>query len=241
MSRVRYLCFPGLGQNGDIAWPQRSLPFDVVGVDPIEPIAGETLERHARRLAHRLRAQGLLEDPSRTLLAGVSYGSALAQEIARLEPCAGVLILSGLRDAGELARPLRYAARRAYHAPGWTEVVVDRSAAFVLRRVADVSRKDAERCASMIRNLPFVWTLEQARMIADWRGCRFEAPSLRVHGDRDAVVPFVRARGVDVVLKGDRHLSSVARAAEVNRAIESFAETLFGRRESGARARHAPA
>jgi pimeloyl-ACP methyl ester carboxylesterase len=241
MSRVRYLCFPGLGQNGDIAWPQRSLPFDVVGVDPIEPIAGETLASHARRLARRLRAQGLLEDPSRTLLAGVSYGSALAQEIAAVEPCAGVLILSGLRNAGELARPLRYAAHRAYHAPGWTEVLVDRSAAFVLRRFANVTRRDAERCAAMIRNLPFVWTLEQARMIADWRGCRYEAPTLRVHGDRDAVVPSARAHGVDVVLEGDRHLSSVARADEVNRAIERFAQRLFGTDTAGARSVRAPA
>ncbi|HVF34140.1 MAG TPA: alpha/beta hydrolase [Candidatus Saccharimonadia bacterium] len=229
MTRVRYVCFPGLGQSGDIVWPQRSLPFDVVGIDPIEPVAGESLRSYSHRLARRVRSRGLFAAPALTLLAGVSFGASIAQEIAEVEPCAGVLVLSGLLCSEELAAPLRYIGHRAHHAPAWSESLVDAGAAFALRRIANVDRADATRCAAMIRSMPFGWIREQARMIADWRGCGSPAPVLRVHGDRDPVVPFDSARNVDVVLHGDRHLSSVARADEVNAAIVAFAARVVAR------------
>ncbi|HET9485459.1 MAG TPA: alpha/beta hydrolase [Xanthomonadales bacterium] len=223
MSRIRYLCIPGLGQTGEIAWPQRKLPFDVVGIDPIEPVAGESLVDYSRRLARRMRSRGLFDDAGPTLIAGVSFGAAVAQEIAVVEPCAGVVLLSGMLDAQEIAAPLRFAARHAFRLPHAADALVDLGAAWVLRRVANVTRSDAERCAAMVRRMPLAWLAQQARMLAAWPGCRHDAPMLRIHGDADRVVPYRRARAVDVVIRGDRHMSSVARPNEVNDAILRFA------------------
>jgi pimeloyl-ACP methyl ester carboxylesterase len=225
--RVRYVCFPGLGQNRDIVWPQQTLPFEVIGVDYIAPLRHESLAAYARRFGASLQADGVLAEPARTLLAGVSFGSAIAQEIAAVWPCAGQVMLSGLRSCREIPAPLRLAGRIAPYVPDAFDPLVDVGAAFVIRRFANISREASFRCAAMVRQFPLPWLREHARMAVTWPGCACEVPSLRIHGDRDRVVLARRARDVDVLLKGDRHLSSVARAAEVNAAIVAFAKDVL--------------
>lgn len=223
MRPLRYVCFPGLGQDHDITWPQQALPFELEPVDYIEPGRGESLAAYARRYGEGLIARGVLVEPQRTLLAGVSFGSAVAQEIASWWPCAGVALLAGYRGCAEIPLELRLAGRVAPYLPAFCEPLVDAGAAFVLRRYANVTRAESERCAAMVRRFPYRWLREHARMAVTWPGCRVEVPTLRIHGDRDHVVLARRARAVDRWLPGDRHLSSITRADAVNAALLDFA------------------
>lgn len=219
----RLVMFPGLGLGADAAWPQRSLPFEVVGVDYVAPLRGESLADYAARYGRGLIEAGVLRDPSRTVLAGISFGSAVAQEIARTWPCAGVALLAGMASGREVAPWLHVVAQVTSVTPKpVVRFLVDSGSQWMARRIGRITREDAARCARMFRAFPTAWLREHARMAVEWPGCTVTTPVLRIHGDRDWVVPYRRTANVDLVLPGDRHLSSIARPDETNQALAAF-------------------
>jgi pimeloyl-ACP methyl ester carboxylesterase len=219
----RLIVFPGLGLGADAAWPQRALPFEVVGVDFIEPHRGETLSHYASRYGRALIESGVLRDPERTVLAGISFGSAVAQEIATFWPCAGVALLAGIERGDEIAPWLHAVAQVTSATPKpVVRALVDSGSQWMARRIGLITKKEAARCARMFRAFPTAWLREHARMAVEWPGCETTTPRLRIHGDRDWVVPLRRSTNVDLVLRGDRHLSSIARPQETNDALATF-------------------
>ena len=222
---ARLIVFPGLGLGADAAWPQRALPFEVLGVDYIAPFRGESLSSYAARYGRELIERGVLHDPAATVLAGISFGSAVAQEISTFWPCVGVALLSGMTSGKEVAPWLHVVAQVTSVTPKpVVKALIDTGSQWMARRIGLITHEDAARCARMFRTFPTAWLREHARMAVEWRGCETKTPRLRVHGDRDWVVPYRRTRDVDLVLPGDRHLSSIARAEETNAALTEFVE-----------------
>lgn len=68
----------------------------------IDPQKNETLRSYSLRLINQI------EKKNEAILAGISFGGLIAQEIASLIPCKKVILISTVKSESELSLPLRF-------------------------------------------------------------------------------------------------------------------------------------
>ena len=148
--------------------------------------------------------------------------------------CDGVIVMSSYRHCRDLPKLLQYLGTKvAPRLPLAFYQAFRGLPPFIVRAITKCKRHDVMLCAKMYGNFNKRWFRDQCVMAASWQGCELKVPQLRIHGEIDPVIPKYDRRDVDLLLKGDMHMSSLSRKREVDRAIEQFVERVMRSKTSG--------
>lgn len=151
------------------------------------------------------------------VLAGVSMGGMVAQELALITRPHKVVLISSWTGPQEWPLFVRVNARLRAHRlirewsvrAAWPlKRLIDRREAGIDRLLWDMARKQG---ATQLRL--------GTDAILRWKGSRWTGPLVRIHGDKDIVTPL--RFPVDHLVKGGQHVMVLTRADEVSRLLRS--------------------
>ncbi|MBM3334475.1 alpha/beta hydrolase [Candidatus Sumerlaeota bacterium] len=210
MSHVTVVMVSGLGGDGRLFEPQRSLPWPILAVDWIEPLPRESLAAYAQRLAQRVKVAPPF------FLGGVSMGGMIALEMSRwLHPEAVFLIASG-RSRRAIAPLWRLLAR----AVGLVPLSFAPAAAALVRAFSpaggELNSEQRKFCWQMANATPPSFVRWGCGAAATWEGIDLpRVPVHHIHGDCDRIMPVSRVNP-DRVVHGGGHMINLTHADQVN-------------------------
>ena len=106
--QIQLLVLPGLGGDRRMAYPQLSLPYQLITPDYFALNRNESLSNFAKRFGEHLIATHTIDRSRPLIIAGYSFGSAIAQELAQWLDCKGLILIGGLRCGRELHPFIRW-------------------------------------------------------------------------------------------------------------------------------------
>ncbi len=205
---------PGLGTDARIFGPlAQHLPLHPLAW--LSPEEGEGLHSYAARMAIGI-------DHPRPWLLGVSFGGVVAQEIARIRPVRGLILVSSLKPGDQRPGYLRLFRRyplyrlsrgkwRIYTLPLWApRFGVHRRVE--QRLLQDIFKQFDDRYR--------MWAIHQ---LAHWQGQPISVPYLHLHGQRDRVIPARGIRHTTLIPVGT-HFMVYQQAEAVAQAIREWQE-----------------
>lgn len=214
---------PGLGADSRLFQPQRAAFPDLFAPEWLLPRDGEALRGYAARWAEVIRTRVPADRP--LVLGGVSFGGMIASEMAAiLQPLRLVLIGSALSPA-EIAPSLKGVAVAGRFVPNSVGERSKKMGKLFIRQLGPMRRADREFLESMIDAVPFSFIKWAGRAIFSWPGCQPTCPIIRIHGDRDRIIPL-REQDVRHVVRGGGHVPSVSHADEVNELLKLTVRSL---------------
>jgi pimeloyl-ACP methyl ester carboxylesterase len=166
---------------------------------------GATLAQIAQRLSDSV-------DPgSDHVLVGVSMGGMVAQELALLTKPRKVVLISSVTGPHEWPPLLHHSRRFGLH-----RLITE----FTMRSTWPIRQwwnKGDPEIARVLFAMAVDQTAAQIRTSVDailrWQGADWDGPIVRIHGDRDTLLPL--RFPVDHVVKGGSHVMVITRPQEV--------------------------
>ncbi len=182
----------------------------------VHPLEWPYIERHhtLADIAKNLREQ--IDPHKEHVLVGVSMGGMVAQELALLTAPAKVVLVSSVKGPQEWP-PLLHASKRfRLH-----YLIND----FTMRSTWPIRqwwKKGDPKVAEVLFDMACRQTAQQIRVSVDailrWQGARYKGPMVRIHGDRDTLLPL--RFPVDHVVRGGTHVMAIARPKEINMLLQ---------------------
>ena len=186
--------------------------LDVVKLDWPRFRRGTTLEEIAKDMAQQVDR----DEPH--ILVGVSMGGMVAQELALITNPAKVILISTWTGPQEWPRFVRFGA-----AIGVQRVITATAmkAGWPVKRF--LTGQDG-RTAQVLRDMALREGPEQIRRgltaIFRWRGSRWKGPIVRIHGDKDRLMPIQQIKP-DHVVRGGAHAMVYCHANAVSAALRA--------------------
>ena len=213
-SQAPIYAIPGMGVDGRIF---RELRLD----RPIEILEWmapcgerESLQAYARRLAEPLPDHPFL-------MMGLSFGGVICQEIARIKPVKGVVLLSSIRDQSGLPWYMELMQKIPYYQlsrgdwriksmPYWGPI-------FGLKDKAEIAFLQ-----DLFSDFSVLYRMWAIKSLVHWqKPAEIEdLPLFHIHGSKDEIFA-ARLQTPDVLIKGGTHSMVFQRAEEVSRAIQA--------------------
>ena len=213
-SSTPFFAIPGLGTDERIFGPlSKKLPL--IPLPWLKPDAQESLRSYAARMAIAI-------DHPQPWLLGVSFGGMLAQEIARLRPIKGVILISSLKPQDPKARWMRWAQKVPFYRlsrGSWRY----RTLSWWSPIFGVKTRQEQALLKSMFANFRDdyrMWAIEQ---FVNWEGKTIELPYLHLHGQQDRAIPARNLQQVTLVENGN-HFMVYQRAEEIAQHISAWQE-----------------
>ena len=202
---------PGLARSYPVlSRLQRRLPGSRV-VEFIEPLVGESLNEYAKRFSKKF-------DPN-CFIVGVSFGGIVAAEISRLIKPKGCILISTVRNAGQLPRKWSVARLAGGGMSSRSLVVIGRGMSLLPRPLQSKTTRRLSQLAGA-EKLWYQWAISA---VVDWRteGDADAVPTCHIHGENDEVFP-IRRTEPNVVVRGGGHSIAVTHTDDVAVAILNF-------------------
>lgn len=187
--------------------------YEIVHLDWLTPLAGETVGAYAMRMAERIDTR----EPFALL--GLSFGGMLATEIALKYPPAKTILLCSVPHYRHL--PAYYRLAGITHLHKLLPVALLKKAAIMKRLFTTETPEDKEMLKQLIKDSDDHFIRWAVDAIVKWRGGDASFAHIHIHGTRDEVLP-VRFTNPTHKIPGAGHLLVMNRAEEVNRIIAEY-------------------
>jgi len=179
----------------------------------LEPLPNEPLPDYCKRLLPQITS----ENP---VIAGVSFGGMVSNEISKLIPVKKVILISSIRSWHEMPWYFTLSGRINLHRlvpMNWV-----RKSTHLLRWLFWVYDKENQKLLSTIAGetspVFLKWAVNAA---VTWRGEERDG-FWQIHSNKDRTFPLRYIKHPDVVLKGTGHLMVVQKAAQVAEEIDAM-------------------
>lgn len=200
MSKIPVYFMPGLAATSAI-FDNIKLPeddFEMIKLDWIHPLKGETLIHYSKRLAESVTKK----DP---VLIGVSFGGVIVQEMARIIPVSKVIIISSAKCNAEFPLRMRIARFGGLYKLLPTSLLSKVQNFEKIPIATNAIRKKLklyDRYMGMHDPEYLDWAIKELLL---WD--RFEADPevVHIHGDLDEVFPVKYIKDYTVI-KGGTHI-----------------------------------
>lgn len=178
-------------------------------LDWIPPHRDEPMNAYARRLA-----AGINQERSFAII-GLSFGAMLASEMKTFLSPGQVILVSGVNNHREL--PLLYrVGGRSIHRLLPSKPVGRKMLLAYLFGVH--TEKDKALLQDVVRNTDPVFSRWAINAIVNWSRHDEDPGVIRIHGDKDRVLPITTFKPAHVI-RGGGHLMVIDRAAELSEII----------------------
>lgn len=206
---------PGLGTNARLFEPlAEHLPLRPLRwLSPAD--AGESLRSYAARMAIAI-------DHPQPWLLGVSFGGVMAQEIARLRPVRGLILVSSLKPGDRRPAYLRWSRKvplyRLTQGKWRIHTLPLYAPRFGVRKWSEI-----RLLKEMFSSFDDHYRMWAIRQLVHWEGQPLKHSYLHLHGSKDHVLPI---RGLQQVtpIEGGSHLMVYQQPERIAQEIESWVE-----------------
>ncbi len=208
-TRIPVYLMPGLAANPSI-FENIRLPdhtFEIHRLEWFVPERGMSLQQYAEKMAEQVKG----EHP---VLLGVSFGGLLVQEMARFLDPRKVIIVSSVKNKGELPRRLIFARYTHIHKLLPTGLInnVELLAKYAFGETVTKRLKLYEQYLSLRDKYYIDWSIDK---IVNWQQKDCMPGVVHIHGDQDAVFPKEHI-GECITVEGGTHTMILHRARWFN-------------------------
>ena len=200
---------PGLAASS-LIFERIELPEDTFEMHLLDwemPIPNETLKEYAKRMASLVTHEN-------AVLAGVSFGGVLVQEMAQFLKLRKVIIISSVKCNTEVPLRMKFAkSTKAYKlVPTGLMKNVEVLSKFSFGTAIQQRLKLYEKYLSMREKVYLDWAIEQMIM---WERTEVDAKVVHIHGDTDEVFPIKNIKNC-ITIKGGTHIMILSKFKWLN-------------------------
>lgn len=200
--------FSGLGADSSVFKKIRTKGHQVVHLDWITPLKGETLNHYAQRL-------GAAVQPIGGIYVGLSFGGLVAQELATVKRPDHLILLASVRSPKEYPFHIRVLKPFGFLVPRNIKLFSGIIAWFMGAQ----TQRSQELLRRFIDQVDPVFAQWAVRRVLAWKGCKVKAPITSIHGDSDKIFPAVSAKP-DHIIPAAGHFFTIDHALELNEILE---------------------
>lgn len=202
---------PGLGADERLFQYLRFGDVEVIPIHWIIPSPGESIENYAAKISLQISGTDIV-------LIGQSFGGMMAIEIAKLMPIKKIILISSVVSHDELPITYRLAGRFKLNKL-MTGPLLKRSHRFFNWIMGATDHLRRKLIADMLRDSDEAFMLWAMEKIVSWKNEIVPPNIVRIHGDKDRVLPY---RHADYMIKDGGHLIVANRVDEVNTALKNI-------------------
>ena len=199
----------GLGADERVFRYLELKKYEKCTVKWIKPQDNESLQDYCKRLLPQI-------DSPNPVIAGLSFGGIVANEIAKLIPVKQVILISSVRSWHEVPWFYRLGLHRFVP---WG--VTPRLRIFLKYYFQMATAEHMKLMMDMARSSPPAFMGWVAHAAVNWRG-EVMPGFKQIHGDRDLTFPLSFIKQPDRVIKGTGHAMIIQRAKEVSEFIDEI-------------------
>ena len=212
MRRIFFI--PGLGANEMVFNNIGELGIDKINVKWLQNLEDETINEYSLRLIDKY---GLRQDD---LIAGLSFGGVLAQEIARILDHREVVLISSFRDIKDLRSVYRFGLRTGIYklAPSFRIPVIDEIVAYNVNSENQESKPIIKQMLDETDYQLLKWSLEKIAQLPSKPDDNF-----RIHniiGNKDKILRTWKNENTTII-DGGSHFMVYEKADEVTTVIRT--------------------
>ncbi len=181
--------------------------FEMVYLDWIKPIRGESLESYALRLAKQIN-----RDENFGLI-GLSLGGMIATEIAKKYPPVTTILLSSISTSTHIPPHFRLAYALRLHKIMPMKLI--KSLSIIKRLFTAEKSGDKEIIKQVIRDSDPDFIRWAMGAILEWKNIDAPNPLCQIHGSKDEILPLKYTNPTHTIINGT-HMMVLTKAEEIN-------------------------
>ena len=210
MSKIFFI--PGLGANEMVFDNIGELPLGKVNIQWLENHGDESINTYSHRLIETYKISK--ED----VVAGLSFGGILAQEITRILDLEKVILISSFRDINDLRSVYRFGLRTGLYqlAPNFRIPIIDEIIAYNLNSENQESKPILKKMLEQTDYELLKWSLQKIAELPVRQDESFKAHN--IIGNRDKILKTWQNEYTTIIDNGS-HFMVYEKADEVTQAI----------------------
>lgn len=209
---IKLFCLSGLGVDERAFVNFHPKGIELIHIPWIAPLHKESLKNYAHRLFETV------DFPEKYYLLGVSFGGMIAVEMSQIRPPKCLFLISSVIGRQELPWRFRIGKYLPLH-----RFLPDRgliSGNRVVRHLFSVRNpKETDMLKRILGRTDPHFLYWAMNAIVLWKGCK-EANVIRIHGDKDRMIPMPKAE--THAISGAGHFMLVNRAAEIEQIVQNY-------------------
>ncbi len=206
--------FSGLGADESIfRFLELKIPAQVIRW--MAPQPSENLEGYARRIVTEQ-----ITEPHGAVLIGVSFGGIVAGEVARLLKPAKLLLISSLKNSGELPFYYRWAGKLRLDVLIPAQFMIHPTF-FTYYSFGVSNQRDKALLKEILQNTDKVFLKWAIRQILTWKSLQKIENLVHIHGGNDHILPCRYVKNAITVENGG-HLMIISQAKKISELIQRY-------------------
>ncbi len=187
-------------------------------VDWIQPHRKESLPSYCSRLAIQYNVD------ERSVVIGLSFGGIVAVEISKQIKLLKTIILSSARNRNDLSVLFRISGKMGLHKL-ISEHQIRRSNIFMEKAFGASTKEEKQMLEDVLKNTNVEVAKWAIREMTNWKESGKNEYILRIHGDRDKIIPLKNS--ANYVIHDGGHMMITQRAKEISKILNEEIRTVI--------------